>query len=362
MVLAESKRQMNSVFRIRYLLVGLVLLVFPATSMAGQSANPQSYPAPGKLVDVGGWRIHVNCTGKPSRNRPTVVLESGSGDFSFDWSLVQPGVSRFTRVCSYDRAGHAWSDLGPRPRTMKQIASELHTALATLHIKPPYVLAGQSFGGLLIRTFANQYPKDVAGMVLVDSTHEDTKLSLNGKIQRMRELSQGRVIPSIQTAISGEDKALSPEERQQIEGMIKQNDQRRIQAPYDRLPAAIQNVRLWALAQPQHYAADNDPYWGEEFAEIYAARKAREYPLEDIPLIVLTRGKAGYPDTEVGRQLNEERKSMQLDLLRLSRNSKQLVSQTSGHHIQLDDPNLVIDAIREVIDSGRRRAKLTPSN
>jgi pimeloyl-ACP methyl ester carboxylesterase len=318
-------------------------------------------PPPGKLVDVGGWRLHLNCTGSNKGKRPTVVLESGAGDFSFDWSLVQPGISSFTRVCSYDRAGNAWSDLGPRPRTMKQIAYELHTALLNTGSKGPYVLVGQSIGGLLMRTFAGQYPKEVAGIVLVDSTHEDTQLFLNGKIQRMRELAQGRTIPPIQTAIPVSDKALSVEERQQLEDFLKQIGPPKIEPPFDRLPLPIQQVRLWALAQPQHYAADNDPYWGEEFAEIYAARKTHEYPLGDTPLIVLTRGKSEYPDTEEGKQLNADRKRMQLDLLKLSRNSKQIIATTSGHHIQLDDPELVIDAVRQLVDSSRRLAKPGPS-
>src|SRR5262245_33549793 len=131
----------------------LVLLTLPLSGAAQQPATSRSYPPPGKLVDLGGWRIHLNCTGKNKAKSPTIVLESRSGDFSFDWSLVQPDVARFTQVCSYDRAGHAWSDLGPRPRTMKQIAYELHTALGKLGIKPPYVMVGQSFGGLLGRTY-----------------------------------------------------------------------------------------------------------------------------------------------------------------------------------------------------------------
>jgi len=244
---------------------------------------------------------------------------------------------------------------------MKQIAYELHTALVKLGIKPPYVLVGQSFGGLLVRTFATQYRKEITGMVLVDSTHEDTQLNLNGKVQRMRELSQGRTIPPIQTSISAADRMLSSEERQRIEGFLKQIGPPKIEPPFDRLPYEIQQVRLWALAQPQHYAADNDPYWGEEFAEIYSGRRASEYPLADIPLIVLTRGKREYPDTEVGRQLNEERKRMQLDLLQLSRNSKQVIAEASGHHIQLDDPELVIGATREVVDSALHHRKLVAS-
>jgi len=243
---------------------------------------------------------------------------------------------------------------------MKQIAYELHTALDKVGMKPPYVLVGQSFGGLLVRTFTTQYPKEVAGIVLVDSTHEDTQLYLNGKIQRMRELSQGRAVPPVQTSMSAADKTLSAEERQQIEGFLKQIGPPRIEPPFDRLPPEIQQVRLWALAQPQHYAADDDPYWGEEFAEIYSARRASQYPLGEIPLIVLTRGKREYPDTEAGSQLNEERKRMQSDLLHLSQNSRQIIAEASGHHIQLDDPGLVVDVIRKVIDSAVHRRRLMP--
>jgi pimeloyl-ACP methyl ester carboxylesterase len=243
---------------------------------------------------------------------------------------------------------------------MRQVVYELHTALKKAVIKGPYVLVGQSVGGLLVRTFANQYPQEVAGMVLVDATHEDTQLNINGKIQRMRELSQGRAIPPIQTTISAADKTLPSEEQQQIEDFLKQIGPPKIAPPFNRLPLEVQQVRLWALARPQHYAADNDPYWGEEFAEMYAAQKTVEYPFGDIPLIVLTRGKSEYPDTEEGRQLDEDRKRLQADLLDLSRNSKQITAKISGHHIQLDDPELVIEAIRQVVDSAQKHTKLAP--
>jgi hypothetical protein len=181
---------------------------------------------------------------------------------------------------------------------------------------------------------------------------------MNGKVQRMRELTQGRTIPPIKKTIPVSDKTLAPEERQKLEVFLKQIGPPKINPPFDRLPLGIQEWRLWAKAQPQHYVADDDPYWGEEFAEFYAARKAKEYPLGDTPLIVLTRGKRGYPETEAGTKLNDDRKRMQLDLLNLSRNSKQIIATTSGHHIQLDDPKLVIDSIRQVVEAVRRRAKM----
>jgi pimeloyl-ACP methyl ester carboxylesterase len=241
---------------------------------------------------------------------------------------------------------------------MKQIAYELHTALRKTGNPGPYVLVGQSIGGLLIRTFADLYPKEVAGMVLVDSTHEDTTLNINGKDRRMRELSQGRTIPPIQKTIPPSDKTIDSAQRQKLEEFLKQMGPPKINPPFDRLPLPIQEWRLWAKAQTQHYVADDDPYWGEEFAEFYAARKAKEYPLGDTPLIVLTRGKREYPDTDAGTTLNNERKRMQRDLLGLSRNSKQIIATTSGHHIQLDDPKLVIDAIHQVVDAVQRRAKM----
>jgi len=336
----------------------LTLHFFLVMTGAAQDAN-KTHPPPGRLVDVGGWRLHLNCAGESKGKTPTVVLESGAGDFSFDWVLTQNEVARFARVCSYDRAGRAWSDLGPRPRTMMQVAYELRTALLKAGENGPYVLVGQSIGGLLIRTFASQYPKEVAGMVLVDSTHEDTQLSLNGKIQRMRELSEGRTIPPVQTTIRAAEKELSAEEREQVENTLKQIGSPSIGPPFDRLPAEIQAMRLWGLTQPNHFVADSDPYWSEEFAEIYASRKKQEYPLGDIPLIVLTRGKREYPNNDVGDQLNEERKRMQSDLLNLSRNSKQIVAANSGHHIQLDEPEVVTGAIRQVVEAVRRGAKLS---
>jgi len=325
----------------------LALCLFQMIGVAQEKAPP----IPGKLVDVGGWRLHLNCTGASKGEAPTVVLEAGSGDFSFDWTLVQTEVARFARVCSYDRAGRAWSDLGPRPRTMRQVVYELHTALQRAGEKGPYVLVGQSLGGLLIRVYAREYPKEAAGMVLVDSTHEDTVLMLNNKLQRLRELAQGRTIPPIQTTIRAAGKELSAEEKQLAENNQKQIGSPEIGPPFDRLPAEIQAMRLWGLAQPHHYLADSYPYLPEEFAEIYAARQKQEYPLGDIPLAVLLKKPGSY---------SEESRQQKIEFTKLSRNSKLIVAEKSGHHIQLDEPDVVTSAIQQVIDAVQRHAKLLP--
>src|SRR5258708_1109631 len=135
--------------------VASLILLVVGTSRAQSTSAP---PPPATLFDIGGQRLHVDCTGRGS---PTVILESGTGDVSVIWSLVQPGVSAFTRVCSYDRGGYAWSDPGIRPRTFAQLALELHTALKRVHIDPPYILVGQSYGGLVIHGFSGVYRPEV---------------------------------------------------------------------------------------------------------------------------------------------------------------------------------------------------------
>jgi pimeloyl-ACP methyl ester carboxylesterase len=321
-----------------------VLLLLPTAASSQQASNVHTYPPLGKLVDVGGHRLHINCTGKGS---PTVVMEAGAGDFSFDWSLVQPEVTRFTRVCTYDRGGYAWSDPGPMPRTMQQIVSELHTGLRKAGAKAPYVLVGQSLGGLIVRVYASQYPAEVAGMVLVDSSHEDNQIMLNNKLVLLRELSRGRAIPPVQLKMSTPAGSKSPGEVRQPSSVASKVD-----APYDKLPPNIQQIRLWAVSQPNYADARRSEfeYLAEEVALIHLDRSKREYPLGERPLIVLTRGK----NANAGHQ------KLQADLVNLSRNSKQVIAQKSDHHIQLDDPELVTNAIRQVFDSVRHHTKLEP--
>lgn len=147
------------------LLLGLALVGYIYEPIA-EAADAKAYPPPGRLVDVGGYRLHINCTGTGS---PTVVIEAGLGDWSTGWGLVQSEVSRSTRVCTYDRAGWGWSDAGPLPRDAAQFATELHTLMQNAGIPGPYVLVGHSLGGFTVRMYVHDYPSEVAGVVLIDS-------------------------------------------------------------------------------------------------------------------------------------------------------------------------------------------------
>jgi pimeloyl-ACP methyl ester carboxylesterase len=122
---------------------------------------------PGRLIDVGGHRLHLSCTGSGT---PTVVLEPGGGEMSSILGWITPAVARDTRVCVYDRAGRGWSEPADTAQDGAQIVTDLHTLLQRGHVPGPYVLAGHSFGGLYVLSFAARYPDEVAGLVLVDST------------------------------------------------------------------------------------------------------------------------------------------------------------------------------------------------
>lgn len=324
--------------------------------MAQQKVSP-----PGKLIDIGGYRLHLNCTG---RNGPTVVLIPGGGDFSFDWSLVQSAVSNSARICSYDLAGFAWSDPGPVPRTLRQEAFELHELLKAARIKGPYVLVGHSLGGLIARVYAEQYPTEVAGMLLIDSTHEDTTLFFQGKPTRLRQLARSVAIPPVQTMKSAAPKPATQEQINNFENELKKSGPPKIRTPFDKLPAAAQTMRLWALSQPPKVAG-SEGFLAEELQAMFLTRAKQTYPLGDRPLIVLLpKFQYGNPPRELSadewKQIQDEKRRQKLDFMNLSRNSKLILAEKSGHHIQLDEPEVVISAIRAVVESARRHTKLSP--
>jgi pimeloyl-ACP methyl ester carboxylesterase len=170
-VLIRARRQLRS--RARQWLLYPVLAVLALASIGGgyetaaEAADAAAFPMPGQLIDVGGHRLHLHCTGSGS---PTVVLEPGGGEMSSNLGWITPEVARDTRVCVYDRAGRGWSEPAGTPQDGARIAADLRTLLHRADVPGPYVLAGHSFGGLYVLTFAARYPDEVAGMVLVDST------------------------------------------------------------------------------------------------------------------------------------------------------------------------------------------------
>jgi pimeloyl-ACP methyl ester carboxylesterase len=310
-----------------------------------------SEPAPpGKLVDLGGHRLHVNCTGDGS---PTVVVENGLGDFSFDWILVQSQVSRFSRICTYDRAGYAWSDPGPKPRTFAQLNLELRDALSKLGERGPFVLVGHSYGGPVVRNFAATYPNQVAGMVLVDASFEGQRVGIGGKAtMRLGDGAKARSIPPPHEDMKDSDKPVvhadaAPQAQQPLDPM------------YNILSPGDQKLQLWAQSLAQIDDAENSQReWSSEyFAKMLATPQAGI--LGAIPLIVLTRAEGGYGnDYDIpAAQMEKERKEGQAKLALLSTNSKQVMVH-SGHNMELESPDDVTAAIRQVVEAIRHHGKV----
>ena len=234
---------------------GILMLALLSRGAASQQPIAPPSPARGQWVDLGGHRLHFDCAGKGS---PRVVLESGFEEFSFDWTLVQSKVADFTRVCSYDRAGYAWSDSGPKPRTFVQINLELHEALAKLGERGPFVFVGHSFGGPIVRNFAAT-TSDVAGIVFVDAVSEEQRFVMWNKAVLMRDGAKGKIIPAAHEAILTSD---APD----VPMYYKASQAQAVDTPFDRLPPDVQRLHLWAQSQRSLAAADEkERTWSPEY-------------------------------------------------------------------------------------------------
>lgn len=342
------------------LLAWIVCLAATAPSVGAQAPTEAPKP-PGKLYMVHGHAMHLNCGGSGS---PTVVLEAGAGAFSIDWYFVQPAVAQMARVCSYDRAGHAWSELGPVPRTGLQAMYDLHELLRVAGEHGPFLLAAHSLGGTLARLFAMQYPADVAGMVLLDVGTETSLMFIDGRWTRWFSSSRARLIPAPRGSMADTERVLSDAERKGAAEFWKLNGPPAIEAPYDKLPAPVQATRLWAMSQPSSVTSDFDPYLAEELTLLLARRITEPHPLGAMPLIVIGKTPEAVPENAnpaSGPALRITERPEQLrGLGELSTNSIVMTATSSRHEIHLDQPQVVVEAIHAVLEAARHHLPLKP--
>jgi len=209
---------------------------------------------------------------------------------------------------------------------------------------------GHSLGGIIARLFEKKYSGEVRGLVLVDATSEDATLFMNGKIQRLRTLSQNRTIPPIKTRPDTLTKIPSMKDMEEMWKMMGREP--KTEPPFNRLPKKFQEQRIWAMRQPKYLIADDGNYWADQFAAMYADSA---YSLGNKPVYVLSGGRDAFSkDTDsTMKAIWLEKLEQKEKMANLSTNSKHIITTKSGHEIHLDEPELVINAIKEVINAVR---------
>ena len=279
-----------------------LLLVGYIYEPIAEAADAKVYPPPGELVDVGGYRLHINCTGMGS---PTVIIDAGLGDWSTGWGFVQPEVAKTTRVCTYDRAGWAWSEAGPLPRDATQFAKELHTLLKNADIPGPYIMVGHSLGGLTVRVFVHDYAEEVIGIVLIDS-------------MTPQQFAQSPT--EVQPQLNPQSRPFNP-----LVALGRLGIVRLLGKPLGILTDEVPNPEAYnALSvRPQNIQAFIDDSRGMPAAGMQASAVKS---FGNLPLIVLTARLNDIPGWPV----------WQKELLQLSSNSQQLFAENSGHNIEFD--------------------------
>lgn len=315
-----------------FLAIVLILLLGGFIYQASASRRDiAKYPAPGQLVKTTYGDVHLNCQGEGD---VTIILESGMGDSSLEWTEVQPAVAQFAKVCSYDRFGLGWSSPSKEALTATQIADNLQQALAEAKVEGPYLLVGHSIGGVYIRAFAQQFPEQVAGIVLIDSAHENQQSRLPAAVTK-----EDAAIKTIAKALrvmapAGIPRALQLADRMQGDDF-----------PDDVRPAAMSR-----MYQTHFFTALLNEV---RSAEMSTTQDSPPAGLGRTPLIVLSQGKDENPglSDEQFAQLKQNWNEMQLELAALSANSERIIAEKSGHYIHHDQPELVIDAIRRVVET-----------
>ena len=298
--------------RIRLLTLLLILGYSPSLLCADL---PLESKAPGKMIDLGDLKLHLDCRGQGS---PTVILESGLGGSSLDWARVLPDAARITRVCAYDRAGYGWSEMGMLPRTSQQIVGELHALLQAANVEGPYILVGHSFGGFSVRLFASRFPQETAALILVDASHED-------QFAQLRDAGLVKRASRTQRSMSG---AIVP----------------------DNLPANLHDI----AAELAHTTKAIITLQSEIRFFQQSADQVRWYSsLPDVSVVVLSRGLKGLRKNVQDKNLETVWRSLQDDLF-IRRGCSHLIAESSGHYIQLDDPKLVVNTIQRLVEHDSR--------
>jgi pimeloyl-ACP methyl ester carboxylesterase len=339
---AERRPRKRRVLRwIRYLLAGLaglvvLLAIIGAIYQLVESSNDlRTHSPPGVLVEMHGYKMHLDCVGDGS---PTVILESGLNDSWLSWYKVQPAVAKFTRVCSYDRAGVGWSDAQPQPPDSRNIALHLHSLLNNAGVKPPYVLVGHSIGGIHVRVYQNMYPSDVVGMVLIEPSHPD---------QMKRFPSQPRKWIALQRLEFELVKLAMPFGIPRFVGLCGDG------------PAEIRDTLRIVECQTRWFETQEAELNAFDSS---AAEGRATGSLGSMLLVVLSsdpdKGRLpGIIGADVAKEMEIAWGQMQEELSHLSTRGSRLVAKGATHYVQLDRPDLVIDAVHLVVDASRNGPK-----
>lgn len=319
------------------LAIVLVVLALAGSIYQGisTSADKRKYPASGSLAKIQRHQFHYHSRGEGS---PVVVMEAGLGGTSLDWALVESEVSKTTRVFTYDRAGYGWSDSAENPRTGAQIIQELHLLLENTGTKGPYVMVGHSVGALYVRLFAKRYPEEVAGLVLVDPAHENV-------LQESKGRKGFKIYRSVLSAV----RFVAPLGILRLSGL---------HVALNTYPAEIRPMADAVGFRSQTYrTAYNELIHAEAlWDQVRAGRQASPFP--DIPLLVVTQGfplaqpPEDFPEVEMINRLHG-------DLVALSSNGEHIRAENSGHHVQLDQPEIVIQAVAGIVHAARELTEVS---